>query len=155
MLSISHAAAGAALAVAIPNPAVSIPLIFASHYLLDAVAHWDAGTGLSSGKKSIKSAILHEIPDLLLAAILVLVIFPLPSYDPSSLLHAWKQPQVWGAFLALVPDFLEAPRNFLKYEPWFLKPINNFHHSFHHSIPRVLDGLTPQLLLLVLIWLTR
>jgi hypothetical protein len=156
MLSISHAATGAFIAVKVGNPLLSIPLILASHYALDAVAHWDAGTGLGSGKKSTRQAILHEIPDLILAGILVLAMYyndhrllPLSTFNLALLTP------YWGAFLGLLPDFLEAPKNFLKKEPWFLKPINRSHHAFHHSIPRPIDGLAPQLLLLTLLWYFR
>lgn len=155
MLSVSHAVTGAFIASHFPDPLLATPLIFATHYLEDLIPHWDAGTGLSSGRKSPKSAFLHELPDLALAAILVLVFFPLPSFHLSSLLFYLKEPQIWGSLLALLPDFLEAPRNFLKKEPRWLTPINRLHQRFHHSIPRVVDGLAPQLLLLVLIWLTR
>ncbi len=149
MLSISHAAVGAFIAVKVANPALAVPLILLSHYLADAVPHWDAGTGLSKGGKSPSLAVKHEIVDLALAAVLVLAMFPLSSpLDLSS-------PQIWGAFLALIPDILEAPRNFLKYEPSWLAPLNRFHHSFHHSIPRMLDGLTPQILLIICLWIFR
>lgn len=155
MLSISHTLAGAAIATHVHNPYLAIPLILASHYLLDAIPHWDAGTGLSNGDKSVHTAILHEIPDLLLSTILVLIFFPpLPSTF-SSFSSIFSYPPFWGAFVALLPDFLEAPRNFLHWEPRWLTPINRFHHSFHHSIPRLLDGISPQLLLLMIIWLTR
>lgn len=155
MLSVSHAVTGAFIAVAVPSPAVSIPLILTAHYLQDAVPHWDAGTGLSTGKKSPRTALLHEIPDLLLAGIAVLIFFPLPTYDLSALPELIRLPQIWGAFLALVPDFLEAPRNFLKKEPGFLKPVNRFHKSFHHSIPNIPSGLAPQILTLALLWYFR
>lgn len=156
MLSISHAVTGAFIAVKIGNPYLAIPLILLSHYLEDAVPHWDAGTGLGNGSKPKSLAIKHGLIDLALAAILVFIYFSshinLP-LDPSSSLLVSSP--LWGAFFGLVPDFLEAPRNFLKYEPWFLKPLNKFHHSFHHSIPRMLDGLFPQLLLLILLWFFR
>ncbi len=155
MLSIAHALTGAAIATNIHNPYISIPLILASHYILDAVPHWDAGTGLGNGTKSVKLAILHEIPDLALASILTLLFFPLPNQTPSTIYQIVKLPQVWGAFISLLPDFLETPRNFLHWEPKWLSPINRFHHSFHNSTPHMLNGLTPQFLLLILIWLTR
>ena len=155
MLSISHTLAGAAIAYHTQDPLIATPLILASHYLLDAVPHWDAGTGLSNGDKTVKSAILQEIPDLALSVILVLIFFP-PSLDTfSSLSSIVQYAPFWGAFIALIPDFLEAPRNFLKWEPKWLSPINRFHHSFHNSIPRMLDGLAPQFLLLIMIWMTR
>ncbi len=149
MLSISHAVTGAFIAVKIGNPYLAIPLILLSHYLEDAVPHWDAGTGLGNGSKTRAMAIKHGIIDLALAGILVLIYYP---QNLSSLPSLLSSAPIWGAFLGLVPDFLESPRNFLKYEPWFLKPLNRFHHSFHHSIPRMIDGLFPQILLLILLW---
>lgn len=144
MLSISHAASGAFIAVKIGNPYLAIPLILLSHYLEDAVPHWDVGTGLSKGTKSPFLAFRHEIIDLILASVLVMAMFA--DYGPTP---------YWGALVALVPDFLEAPRNFWKWEPAWLTPLNRFHHSFHHSIPRLLDGLAPQFILLVILWLFR
>ena len=149
MLSISHAATGAFIAVKIGNPYLAIPLIILSHYLEDAIPHWDAGTGLSSGKKTRTQALVHGTLDLALAGFVVLAMYP-------SAIHSILQnPAIYGAFFGLLPDFLEAPRNFLKYEPAWLRPINRFHHSFHHSIPRALDGLAPQILLLALLWIFR
>ncbi len=156
MLSISHATTGAVIATRIGNPYIAIPLILLSHYLEDAVAHWDAGTGLGSGKKTRQMAIIHGLVDLALAGVIVITFYP-------SILHSilaspaqiFSLTPIWGAFFGLLPDFLEAPRNFLKYEPFWLKPINKFHNSFHHSIPRVIDGLAPQILLLIALYLIR
>jgi hypothetical protein len=153
MLSISHAVTGAFIAVKVSNPALAIPLIILSHYLEDAVPHWDAGTGLSNGSKTRQHALNHGIVDLILALIMVLAFFP--PHLPSTIYDLLQAPAIYGAFIALLPDFLEAPRNFLKYEPVFLKPLNQFHHSFHHSIPSVSGGLAPQILLLTLLWIFR
>ena len=156
MLSISHAVTGAFIAVKIGNPYLAIPLILLSHYLEDAVPHWDAGTGLGNGSKTRAMAIKHGLIDLALAGMLVLVFFPSVTHDIQySIFSVQSLAPIWGAFFGLLPDFLESPRNFLKYEPWFLKPLNRFHHSFHHSIPRMIDGLFPQILLLVLLWIFR
>lgn len=144
MLSISHAATGAFIAVKIGNPYLAIPLILLSHYAEDAIPHWDAGTGLGSGKKTSRQAFIHGSIDLALAGTLVIIMFRSHGVIP-----------YWGAFLGLLPDFLEAPRNFLNWEPAFLAPLSRFHHSFHHSIPRVVDGLAPQLLLLTILWIFR
>ena len=156
MLSISHSVTGAFIAVKIGNPVLAIPLILLSHYLEDAVAHWDVGTGMSKGLKNPLLALRHEVIDLTLAGILVLVFFPsaLPIIHNSFFVIPNYAP-IWGAFFGLLPDLLEAPRNFLKSEPWFLRPLNRFHASFHHSIPRQLDGLAPQIILLVILWFLR
>lgn len=156
MLSISHAVTGAFIATKVTNPSLAVPLILLSHYLEDAVPHWDVGTGMSKGLKNPLLALRHEFVDLALAGILVLVFFPsaLPQLNNSRFLIANWAP-IWGAIVGLLPDFLEAPRNFWKSEPFWLKPLNRFHASFHHSIPRPIDGLAPQALLLAILWFLR
>jgi len=144
MLSIAHSATGAFIAAAIPNPLISTPLIFASHYVEDWVLHWDVGTGLSSGRKKPADAFKHELIDLALTGAFIFVFFQFS--------HQGINYQAWyGAFVALIPDFLEAPRNFFKWEPAWLKPINKFHGRFHHSTPDMVKGLLPQIALLIII----
>lgn len=128
-------------------------LILASHYLEDSIYHWDAGTGMGKGLKSSRTALSHELVDLLLTAAVVLTFFPLPHVE--NILEIARAPQVWGGLLALLPDLLEAPRNFLHYEPAWLKPLSRFHKSFHRSTPAILAGLAPQVLLLLLIYLLK
>lgn len=145
MLSISHTLTGAFLASTLQHPLLFIPTVFASHYLEDWFPHWDVGTGLSSGKRRRQDAIIMELGELVISFALLWGIFQYGKSDIQWL--AWI-----GAFIALVPDFLEAPRNFLRREPWWLKPINAFHGAFHHSTPNILIGLTPQIGLWLLIW---
>lgn len=152
MLSISHTLTGALIATKIPNPYLAIPIILITHYLLDAVPHWDAGTGLTNGSKSPTQVFRDEIPDLIISGLLVILFFQLGK--PLDLSITGLSPY-WGAFVGLIPDFLEAPRNFLQKEPRLLKPLNRFHHSIHHSIPRKLDGLAPQIILITLIILLK
>ena len=139
MLSISHGLTGALIATKIPNPLLSTPLILASHYIEDWILHWDFGTGLSSGKRRKSTAIVLECCDLCVTAILVYWWFQHGSEIPNW--QAW-----YGTFIGLLPDFLEAPRNFFKFNPLWLKPLNDFHHGFHHSTSNILIGLLPQIL---------
>lgn len=148
MLSISHSLTGAFIATKLPIPGVYIPTVMASHYLEDWIPHWDVGTGLSSGKRKRTTAIILELGELVISFGLVYFFF---QYG-----HATVQWPAWiGAFIGLLPDFLEAPRNFLKWEPGFLRPINNLHALFHHSTPDMIFGLTPQVVTIVAIWLLR
>lgn len=148
MLSISHSLTGAFLAVTLQHPVLFVPAVLASHYLEDWFPHWDVGTGLSNGSRKRQDAILLEFVELGISFILLYLIFQNGSAELNWL--AW-----FGAFLGLLPDFLEAPRNFLKWEPAWLKPINNLHHSFHHSTPNIMRGLLPQVVLWgVIAWLT-
>lgn len=138
---------GAFIASALPHPALYIPLTLASHYLEDWIPHWDVGTGLSSGKRKRSTAIGLELIELAISVGLVYVFW---KHSPGA--NSWHVPL--AAFVALMPDFMEAPRNFLKWEPWFLKPFNDFHHLFHHSTLNMVVGLLPQVLLVALIfWL--
>ena len=153
MLSIAHAATGAIIATHVQNPLLSIPLILASHYALDAIYHHDAGTGLSSGVKTRKTALFLGLLDLFIAGVIVLILYPNAINFTTLQINNWTP--IWGAFVGLLPDFLESPRNFLKYEPRWLKPLNRFHGSFHHSTPNILAGIAPQIILLTLIWMYR
>jgi len=148
MLSISHSLTGAFIASKIPVPGVYVPVVIGSHYLEDWIPHWDVGTGLSTGKRTRSTAIILEIGELMLSVVLVYFFF---QYG-----HDTIQWPAWlGAFVGLLPDFLEAPRNFLKWEPGFLKPINNLHALFHHSTPNMLFGLILQAVTIAAIWFLR
>lgn len=148
MLSISHVATGAFIAAKVSNPVIAIPLIFAAHYLEDWVPHWDVGTGLSSGKRKKTDALWMEIVELVIAFGIVFLFWQMGQH----VLQSWI---FLGGVVGIVPDFLEAPRNFLKWEPDWLKPINEFHGLFHHSTPDMLIGLTPQVVLLITIFLLK
>lgn len=130
------------------HPILVVPVIFATHYLEDWIPHWDVGTGLSTGKRTRRTAILLEFGELGITVFLLYWFFQAG--------HREIQYAAWlGGFVGLVPDFLEAPRNFLKWEPKIIKPFNDLHQAFHHSTPNMLVGLTPQVLLWWVIWWLR
>jgi hypothetical protein len=148
MLSISHSVTGAFIATHLPNPLLYVPLIFAAHYLEDWIPHWDVGTGLSNGTRNKHTAMKLELIDLALTAILIFLFW---QYGRTTLnMNAWM-----GAGVALIPDFLEAPRNFLKSEPGPIKPMNKIHGFFHHSTPNVWLGLLPQIVVVAAVFLLR
>lgn len=148
MLSVSHTLTGAFIASKLPQPALYIPLSLAAHYFQDWIPHWDVGTGLSNGKRKISTALWLELADI---AISVAAIYFFWQANQSEIqYHVWL-----GAGASLIPDFLETPRNFLKWEPSFLKHINKFHNWFHHSVPNKIIGLTPQIITVVLIYLLK
>ncbi len=148
MLSIPHTLTGAFLASRLPHPALYIPLTLGMHYLQDWIPHWDVGTGLSSGKRKRSTAILLELVELGISAYLVHLFFI--TSNPELSLHIWA-----GALTGIAPDLLESPRNFLRWEPFFLKPINAFHAMFHHSTPSMVIGLLPQVVLVIVLWFLR
>lgn len=148
MLSISHVTTGAFIASKVSNPLIAIPLILMSHFIEDWIPHWDVGTGLSNGSRKKNHALMMEVVELVLAFGVVYLFWQFPG----------KHVPYWmylGGGVGLIPDFLEAPRNFLKWEPSWLKPINEFHGFFHHSTPNMLIGLTPQFVVLIAIFLLK
>ncbi len=148
MLSIPHTLTGAFIASKLPNPLLYVPLMLAMHYLQDWIPHWDVGTGLSNGKRRRGTAIFLELIELVISAFLIYRFF---QHQPQAI-----QPHIWlGALTGIIPDLLEAPRNFLRWEPAFLKPLNEFHGKFHHSTPVIWFGLLPQIVVVLLIWVLR
>ncbi|MDQ3008112.1 MAG: hypothetical protein M3Q81_00785 [bacterium] len=148
MLSVSHGLTGAFIATKLTHPLLFIPLILASHYLQDWIPHWDAGTGLSTGRRKKSTAILLELNDLVLMTVAVYAFW---YQDGSSTLLL----AAIGAFIGLLPDFVEAPRNFLKWEPFFLKPFNQFHNLFHNSTRNMVLGLLPQIFVVILVYFLK
>lgn len=149
MLSIPHALTGAFIASKFSNPLIYIPITLACHYIQDWIPHWDVGTGLSKGKRKRSTAFALELVDLAITVALIYWFWNDRASD-STYYHIW-----FGAFIGLLPDFMEAPRNFLKWEPFFFKPFNDLHGKFHHSIPNMWLGLAPQFIVVIAIWLLR
>lgn len=148
MLSVSHGLTGALIAVKVSHPLLFIPLCLGAHYLEDWIPHWDVGTGLSNGKRKKSTAIGLEIIDLVVTAILIYLF-----WQSAGMATLWLAAA--GAFIALLPDFIEAPRNFLHWEPFFIKPLNDLHGMFHHSTPNMIFGLMPQLITILAIYLLK
>ncbi|MBP9819988.1 hypothetical protein KBC79_04605 [Candidatus Woesebacteria bacterium] len=145
MLSIPHTLTGALIASKFPHPLIYVPLTLGLHYLQDWIPHWDVGTGLSTGRRKKGTAIVLELIELAISAYLV--------YRLSQSATAVTQLHIWlGALTGITPDLMEAPRNFLKWEPEFLKPFNQFHNRFHHSTPVIWFGLIPQVVVVAWIY---
>ena len=111
MLETPHALLGAAIAVKLGNPALSIPLAFASHFILERVPHWNPHLNAETDKyvKPTKNSTIIVVIDSSLALILG---------SASAFSQATKTTMVIGtllsAFAAVLPDLIEAPYLFLK-----------------------------------------
>lgn len=57
MTATAHALVSAAIARAVPNPYLSIPLAITSHFIMDAVPHWDIGADWRTRSKSMTGAL--------------------------------------------------------------------------------------------------
>lgn len=148
MLSVSHAATGALIAAKLPHPLLYIPLAIAAHFLEDSIPHWDAGTGLTNGKRTKGVAFILGLIDLVAAMGLIYLFWQ--SGQSALQTHIWL-----GAVAGLSPDLVGAPSMFLGLDFKFLKHFHAFHKFVHTSTPKMLMGLLPQAILIGVIYFIR
>lgn len=94
MISTNHVLGGTAIALAVKQPALAIPLAFLSHFVFDVTPHWDYyGEGQVATPKWWRAWILDGTGSGL---VLVLLALAAPQY-------AWTV--VLSGFCAELPDF--------------------------------------------------
>ncbi len=93
MLVTSHAIIGSTLPLLIPNPYISIPLCFVSHFFLDMIPHWQVAF---APYKSTQFAVIGGVVDLMLGISFTVV---LSMYHPDIASLMWL-----GAMAGMVPD---------------------------------------------------
>ena len=98
MTATAHALVSAAIAASVPNPALSLPLAFASHFVMDVIPHWDFGTNWRSRSKAATGAI--AIFDTIIGFTLAYFLFAGKVSTPILFL---------AMSLGNLPDWLEAP----------------------------------------------
>ena len=108
MTATGHALIGTVIAAKIGNPALAIPIALGSHFLADAVPHWDTGT--NRHKKSRLRFVFESTIDLSFGFILswILIVWLFPS---TSLLYAFVI-----IIVSQLPDWLTAPYLFLNWK---------------------------------------
>lgn len=116
MTATAHAIVGAAIAARIVDPAIALPLAFASHFVFDKLPHWDVMTEADHGNH--KAIFIKSTLDVLLGFSLIFLLF---GFSPLILL---------GAFAAQLPDWLEVPALLgYKFKPFELN--YRFQHWVH------------------------
>ncbi len=110
MLETPHVAVGVAIASKIPNPFISIPLAFASHFLLDITPHWNPHINREIkkfGKPTKKSVNIIRV-DSTIALLLgtLIAIHALPN------IHQFLNIMACS-LVSVLPDVVEAPYYFL------------------------------------------
>jgi len=123
MTGLNHAATGALVAAAINRPLLSIPAALISHFVTDAVPHWDYVT-----KPRIARRIVLMLADLVLSIALLLMLALTVDADPYLVIA--------GGLLGLLPDtmwlrFLLTGRPSIHGNP---KRLINRVRQFHHWI---------------------
>lgn len=98
MTATAHALVSGAIVAAIPDPVISLPLAFFSHFLMDAVPHWDFGTNWRGRSKAATGMV--AIADTLVGFTVTYFVFGGKVSLPILLA---------GMSLGNLPDWLEAP----------------------------------------------
>jgi len=106
MLLTPHTAAGIAIGAAIPNPIISVPLAFLSHFGLDLVPHWD-DVGLAEvarlgrlPRRAFRIILLDGL--IALSFLLYFLYWAMPDYGIGITIFA-------SAFAANLPDMFYIP----------------------------------------------
>lgn len=119
MLEFPHVLVGAAIATAIPDPRISLPLALASHFITDYFPHWNPhlNTELKTqGQISLRSKVI-----IMLDAGLALIVGTYLATRSGHFIIV-----MLACFLAVAPDVAEIPYYFLglKDIPWIKKLIH-------------------------------
>lgn len=138
MLETPHVALGLAIAVAIPNPLISIPLAFASHFALDMVPHWNPhiNTEMKKFGKLTNPTLFIIAVDLALALILTIFI-------------GKTNPYIYlASFMSILPDIAEGPYFLFGWRNKYLDVILRFQRSIQANA-NIFWGLLTQILVLL------
>ena len=119
MLELPHTLVGAAIATAIPDPRISLPLALLSHFVTDYIPHWNPhlNTELKTqGKISIRSKVI-----VMADAGLALMVGTYIAATSGNFIVV-----ILACFLAVAPDVAEIPYYFLglKNVSWIRKLID-------------------------------
>ena len=126
MLETPHVAIGAAIATKIPNPFIAIPLAFASHFVLEAVPHWNPHIFFETkkyGRPTNKSVVIIVIDATVALGLGSFIAWrALPNTGHAITILA-------ASLASVLPDLVEAPYFFLNWKNKLLKSWLNFHKS--------------------------
>jgi hypothetical protein len=123
----NHALTGALIAVSVGQPAIAVPLAFASHFVLDAIPHFGISKDLNKRNQSrLFNTIL--IVDMIIASCLFLLAIWLHSVFAVSLLAVWA-----AMFAAICPDLIWGYRFYREKHGETDIPMNLF-SRFHSRI---------------------
>lgn len=151
MLETPHVALGAAIATKIPNPLISIPLSFASHFLLEMIPHWNPhlNTEIKKfGKLTKKTTTL-----IVIDATTSLVLGGYVAFNSStSTAHMFTI--LACCFASALPDLIEIPYFFWGVRNKFLKSWISLKKSIQVDVS-ILPGLATQAVILgtTLLWI--
>ena len=145
MLSTPHMLVGAAITRLVPDPNLSIPLAVASHFVFDAVPHWDGSAPKPPFKK--KQVITAGL-DYLLG---LTIIYLLTQNSPDArLLFA-------GAIAATLPDIFQGILSIINYvfKKTYLASYTRFHVAIQGRLPLIMGLVTSSIVSIGALYLLK
>jgi hypothetical protein len=130
VLETPHAVVGAAIATAIPNPFIAIPLAFLSHFALDMTPHWNPhiSTELKKYGSVTQKSKLIIYADVAVAGLITLFLASRVLPDSG---HAMTI--ALSGFSGILPDVIEAPYFFLHWKTKFIESWLKFQKSIQND----------------------
>jgi len=140
MLELPHAIIGATIASKIPNPLISLPLAFLSHFLVDLIPHWNPSLYTEMEKENkpsnaSKKIIILDVILSLTAGFLIASFF-LPDFKKAFFI-------ILACFAAVFLDVIEGFYFFLGVKNKYLIKLIEFQHN-HQGRAKKTPGLIIQ-----------
>ena len=145
MLETPHVALGAAIAVAIPNPIISIPLAFASHFILDMTPHWNPHLNTETKKYGRLTNKTLLIIGFDLATAVLLTGFLAHRAIPDSTLSTNI---LLSSFASILPDIVEGPYFLFGWKNKFIEIWMKFQKSIQADA-NIFWGLLTQIITII------
>ncbi len=153
MLETPHVFIGAAIATAIPNPFIAIPLAFASHFVLEMVPHWNPHLNSETvkfGGPTRRSTFITGVDSaiaLLAGSFIAYKALPNLSHVMTILICC---------FASVLPDVMEGPYFFLHMKNTLIKKWINFQKSLQNDTGPILGMLTQvATIIAAILWLKK
>ena len=145
MLETPHVVVGAVIATKVVNPALAIPLAFASHFVLDKVPHWNPHIDIELKKHGIvKSRSLKIIivdSSIALISGVAIASRALPDYTQAATI-------ITACFFASLPDMIQAPYYFMQSKNTLIKRWIKIQKRIQEDVP-IIPGLATQILVIL------
>jgi hypothetical protein len=126
MTATGHALIGTVIAAKVGNPVLAIPIALASHFIADALPHWDTGTNrkLKSKKTFFVESVIDVLVGFLLSWLLIVWVFPETNVSYAFLI----------IIMAQLPDWLTAPYLFFDLNFFPFSNIYHFQKKFDNKL---------------------
>lgn len=149
MVELPHTVVGAAIAIKVGNPALALPLAFASHFVLEVVPHWNPHlyTEVKKYGKVTRESTIFVAFDV---AVSLIAGFFIASQVLPNINHAVTI--LLASFVAVSPDVAEAPWFFLNFKHPVLEKLILLQRRIQFNAPPVPGILTQILVLAAAFW---